>query len=48
VRAVESLPIVEQLPVRIADAERKELKRRRIFLKDVLYARIREAAASPP
>jgi hypothetical protein len=34
--------------VRIADAERKELKRRRIFLKDVLYARIREAAASPP
>ena len=39
---------IDQETEAVADARAAQLKRRRIFLKDVLYARIREAAASPP
>lgn len=32
----------------VSDARAAQLKRRRMYLRDVLYQRIREAAASPP
>ena len=38
---------IDQETEAVGDARAAQLKRRRLFLKDVLYERIREAAASP-